>query len=345
MAYFACSRDRATRTRLIARGIDKPEWREVITLTACLLSNADDFVIDILKWMVELKIHQELTNFLIHELTLINRVLSQARKESAAIFAEDDHYENRPTIERVNLRVIEGGKGVLTTETVLKILQDWRRVTYEKFRQNLFGVDFGLRLIDSVHDVIYRAAHEHKVFYNEEFFEYYSKVQSKLLVSFGFDGGGPDEPSVSTILDSLRKAVSLEAIHKATNGRDIYITHSNMDLFRLRVVKIVNEWDYSITLDDGKKKEWREFIFDLFKQNLSQAAEMELRIAADMNRRSEGGLRIFLAGEALAEILASPVLLTPRVRRAAADALMRIIYLGPEPPDKPEPIAKDVRRA
>ena len=79
-------------------------------LTACLLSDANDFLLTMLLWFADLEYNRRLTSFLIKEIAGIKRSIAFADGQGELVFG-DYELEDEPSRSGTHLKVIEGGKG------------------------------------------------------------------------------------------------------------------------------------------------------------------------------------------------------------------------------------------
>lgn len=123
VAQYLASRDLESRTSAVRTYIDKPEWREVIMLTAALLPNADDFVLEILGALTKMGYGEFFVKQTLREISEARKSSDHKRFRSDILFPQTPD-EGKPVKLRSHaFGIIEGGVRLSVEEIQIALSQ------------------------------------------------------------------------------------------------------------------------------------------------------------------------------------------------------------------------------
>jgi hypothetical protein len=371
VAQYLVSRDPALRSYVAGTHIDRPEWREVIMLTAALLPNADDFVLEILKALTKIGYGEFFVRKTLSEIKTAQQSIEYKRFQSESLFPRNDE---RPVKYRQSaFGVIEGGVR-LTVEEIQLALSKFRE------RDGISAPDFDY-LVALKNDTLAPAVawiemvkaewaqretepdaieleHPINVGLPSELEALIGEIQWKIVAALENSSGG--NLSYDTRLD-VRKALLMsyaafqvenmslpEKLNSLYDPNNLFELTSRKSMFILpncledclsAASDVLNELNV-IATRSSIKEHFQTLSIDpnkveeIILDAVADDIKGRLVDAAAKNDNERAKLRAFVAGDTLAEILMSQAFLTPIVREAAVRTLNNIISLVPPPPTR-----------
>jgi type II secretory pathway predicted ATPase ExeA len=126
VAQYLASRDPDLRSHVAKSYIDRPEWREVIMLTAALLPNADEFVLDILKTLTKIGYGEFFVKQTLTEIRTAQQSVEHRRFQSETLF---------PRIDQKSVKYRQPAFGVI--EGGVRLTVDEIQVALVRFRESV----------------------------------------------------------------------------------------------------------------------------------------------------------------------------------------------------------------
>ena len=123
VAQYLATRDPDLRSKVAATYIDKPEWREVIMLTAALLPNADDYVLEILRALTSMGYGEFFVKQTMMEIRDAQRSSDHKKFQSENVFPRKFEGGSSVKFRTPAFGVIEGGTRFTVEEIQLALIR------------------------------------------------------------------------------------------------------------------------------------------------------------------------------------------------------------------------------
>lgn len=371
LAQYLSSRDPELRARVVREFIDRPDWREVIVLTATLVPVADEFVIQILESMTKIGYGTFFFRQLRNELTEARKSAAN-REDSLGQVLDKRNDRIKKRADSMGLRVVDGGPRLNVSDLRLA-LDQFRQNTGAQIHQSLFRnlwIDEDLQIYRTRFGSFGRTRKQ------SLYGRAVDRVVSELTTeAIGAADGTSLFPKLSKrkktkiyrqaekLGDWLRQASDVLAIHnpevparldavisssnifERTNRKHIYLLPETVDDLIGSLFDVVGSIEYGdfraelLELSNESRLDinWSpDTLIASLENVLKIEVEADVRGAAAFNARDLTKLRAFIAGEILADILLSQAYLSPRVREIAARTLNNLVT-PPTPPEGTPP--------
>jgi NACHT domain len=328
VARYLAARDPDLRSRVVKQFIDRPDWREVIVLTASLLPNADEFVLEILAYMARIGYGTISARRIEKEIATARRSVLHLRHDAETVLLKAGGSKEK-TARANRFEVIDGGMRLHISQ-IREALSQFRHATGAQINSARFddvGIMFNIAVerVDSetpfinLMEIMDGESNENQ---KPAF------TRSRIVIQCILDKNADLE-------DKLNEIVSSSNIFEVTNRRYIYLLPDNIGEFIARFTQVVKAIDFSglvvrLWKLDGRRA---HSVVESLRRSLLDEFELTARKAAVANAENALKLRTLVAGETLAEILLSQVFLTPIVREAAVKTLKS--FIGDPPSGSP----------
>ncbi|MCQ1573477.1 NACHT domain-containing protein [Neorhizobium galegae] len=317
-AAFAASQDHAFRKRLIEQYFDDADWKEVFSLIASLLANADEFVIDFMRMMTRLNFGKESLKRVENELWRASEYVRIQRNKADRLFGRKEPDDMEKERKKAKFSVLQGGKPTQISDLIYGI-KHWKA----KLAQN----------ISSVYD-------DREL---ERTFQYYVSVARANDLSLF---SGKNGASVLKVVDKL-PMLRLKLADIWTPGRILRVAQSNEEVAHIRAeaagliksllvdgrqrrkgkaLALAEQYNTgTVTFGDKKSLSFDELVIDAYNAIINETV--------DRIRNSSKKIRAYVAGEILFDVLNSSAYISLEVRKAGFLILDNFMQELPDPPD------------
>ncbi len=375
VAQYLISRDPELRSRVIRKFVHLAEWREVIMLTASLLPNADDFVLEIMLALTKMGYGKFFVQQTEREIRNARLTVYHRDYRGESIFPDEEPQLERPRFRASALGLIEGGYR-LTLEELQVALMHFREVVAANTSTPTFDDIIGGALRGWRYSRILDGFTERKQALMADERVPKDKADNDLLLFLQNECPGVILDIQEFMWDSLHLnlwkgvetrielltallttyghfeaenqglAAKLNAVFEPTNmfeltqRRHMFVTAECLE----DCEKEVNGILAGLTLGRSEEafRAWFSGVVEdpgevpkIIYQFVKDAVLLRVRRAALRNKTESSKLRAFVAGETLAEILSSQAFITPSVRDAAVRTLNNMINDIPPPEGPP----------
>lgn len=329
-AYYLAAQHEDVRSNAVLANLGKPDWREVMLLTAALLPNADKFVVDCMALIASAFKRLPAKPHIEREIAVAHRAIDEAHLDSRTLFSSKVESKRR-------FRLIEQRKP-FRLDQMKQIIDTFRIAITKRIEQ----VDFNAYWSDDAYAGMGAFAHAisdlASILVNRRVGLSRDDVRKNL-----WEAGVQLRVENTRFVDDLNAIFDGTNIYRLTNRQHFYLTVHCLDQCLREVESLVQQLDmrgferyfYSVYLDQEIP------IAQLTRNAISHEVSKQVRRVAAINTSRAKKLLALVAGETLADILLSPVVLTPGVRQAAIATLKHIISDDPlgdkDPPDPDEP--------
>lgn len=379
VARYLVSRDPDLRSKIVRSYVDKPEWREVIMLTATLLPNADDFVLDILKSLTKIGYGQYFVKQVERLINGAKLSVEHRRFRNEDIFFDLDE-SHRKRFTSTFLGVIEGGyrltlheiqkalelfrsscgaRGAIPVfEDIIRPRNDYDYIFYNLQEENIIWEEIGAELSEDSLDrhrvkLLERLGPRITVMIGEELakregFELKDYVRTMTSLLKWFPTFGAENDFIPVKLTQLFDPNNLFSL---TSRKYMYVVPDCLPVCISEASRIMDDIVFEKTercikrlglLESGAIS--FEDLKSATQECIKRAVVERIEATSWKNKHDSNKLRAFIAGDTLAEILLSQAFLTPIVRDAAVRTLNNMIENIPPTPDGPPPLPSGVEK-
>ena len=349
-AQYIIQREGELFREVVRRNLTRPDWREVLILIACLLPNADDYVLDLLRAMTRLGYGKFFVDQVNKEIGQASLSAEHRRQDSSWLFDPSDEATDS---KRPRLSLIEGGLSpdAFSVDQARLVIEHFRAQSARRLTQVMsLGLwyrpprerpDADAGSITPEMDEGRFAVRMDRIYQN--IVRSRDAPNPRLIdPRYGSSLRRATLEAIQKLVSSnvwfpgqVSRALSPSAVFEITDRKFTHVVPKCLDICFQELTSLFNRLSFRgllVIFKDaklpGRPADWLDTFKAAFLDELRQA----LAQVAQANEAEVVRLRALSAGEVLADILSSDVCLSKRVRLAAVRTLGNLIVSGPEPP-------------